>query len=70
MGTENRQNGVGVIRVINRGTYEWGEPIQFYVEHLNYDDELSENRSVTHELQDNDIEITMSFQDFLDMLKE
>lgn len=70
MGTENRQNEVGVIRIINRATYEWGEPIQFYVERLNYDDELSENRSVTHELQDDDIEITMSFQDFLDMLKE
>lgn len=70
MGTENRQNEVGVIRIINRATYEWGEPIQFYVERLNYDDELSENRSVTPELQDNDIEITMSFQDFLDMLKE
>jgi hypothetical protein len=70
MGTENRQNGVGVIRVINHVTGEWGEPVQFYVKRLYYDDELSETRSVTHELRNNDIEITMSFQDFLDMLKE
>lgn len=70
MGSENRQNGVGIIRVINHVTGEWGEPVQFYVKRLNYDDELSENRSVTHELRNNDIEITMSFQDFLDMSKE
>lgn len=70
MGTENRQNVVEVIRVINRATYEWGEPIQFYVKHLDDDDELSENRSVTHKLQNDGVEITISFQEFLDMLKE
>lgn len=70
MGTENRQNGVGVIRVINHITGEWGEPVQFYVKPLDYDDELSENRSVTHKLRNNDTEITMSFQVFWDMLKE
>ena len=70
MGTRTDKNGVGFIRVINHVTGEWGEPVQFCVKRLNYDDELSENRSVTHKLRNNDIEITMSFQDFWDMLKE
>ena len=70
MGTENRQNGGGFIRVINHVTGEWGEPIQFHVKRLNYDGELSENRSVTHEFRNDDVEITISFQEFLDMLKE
>lgn len=70
MGTENRQSGVGFIRVINHVTGEWGEPVQFCVKRLNYDDELAENRPVTDKPRNNEIEITMSFQDLLDMLKE